>query len=104
MSKKYIVTLTKEEQQQLKECISKGKNSARTIRRANILLSADEGLKNEEIVSRVKCGLATVSRTKQRYIEGGLDRALVDNSPYARIEVNKWMLLIYSSLKNARSI
>ena len=79
MPRKYIVTLTDEEQHQLKKCISKGKNSARTIRRAHILLYAEEGLKNEEIVSRVKGGLATVSRTKQRYVEGGLNRALVEN-------------------------
>ena len=78
MPKKYIVTLSDEERQQLTESVSKGKNSARIIRRANILLAADDGLSNEEIASRMKCGLATVSRTKQRYVEKGVEGALSD--------------------------
>lgn len=76
MPKKYIVTLSDEERQQLTEMISKGKSSARTIRRANILLEADDRLPNADIASRIKCGLATVSRTKRRYVEEGLEAAL----------------------------
>ena len=45
--------------------------------------------------------------SSKQILEGHEWKALhfyITNSPYARIEVNKWMLLIYSSLKNARSI
>ena len=78
MPKKYFVTLSEEERKQLTERVSKGKNSARIIRRANILLAADDGLPNEDIASRMRCGLATVSRTKRRYVEEGVDGVLSD--------------------------
>lgn len=49
MTKKYIITLSEDEQQQLKKHISKGVNGARSIRRAHILLQANEGFKDEDI-------------------------------------------------------
>lgn len=78
MPKKYIVTLSDDERKQLTDSVSRGRNSARVIRRANILLAADDGLPNEDIASRMKCGLATVSRIKRRYVEGGIEVALSD--------------------------
>ena len=41
-TKKYHVTLTPAEREQLKEIISKGKQAAAKIRRAHLLLAADE--------------------------------------------------------------
>lgn len=78
MAKKYIVTLTEDEQQKLKNHISQGINGARSIRRAHILLQANEGLKDEDIADQQRCGESTVQRTRQRYVEEGLPSALFD--------------------------
>jgi hypothetical protein len=60
MEKKYIVTLTKDELKQLSDHISKGKNNARVVRRAHILMDANEGFKDEQIAARLRCGASTV--------------------------------------------
>jgi len=41
--KRYTVTLTREERDDLIRIIHKGKHNAKTIRNANILLNCDEG-------------------------------------------------------------
>ena len=51
---RYKVTLTKEERQQLKDILAKGKHSSQKYRNACILINADEGkygqkLSNEQI-------------------------------------------------------
>ena len=43
MAKKYIIELTKEEREELLELTRKGKSSARKVKRAHILLLANEG-------------------------------------------------------------
>lgn len=78
--KKYFVNLTDDERTQLLGYISKGKRSARVLRRAQILLAADEGLKDEQIADRHRCGASTVQRTRQRYVEEGLEPALVEKA------------------------
>jgi transposase len=76
MAKKYFVNLSDQEREQLSDLISKGKRNARVLRRAQILLDADEGFKDEEIAGRQRCGDSTVQRTRQRYVEEGLEAAL----------------------------
>ena len=72
----YIVDLTKEERTQLLEFIKSGKQSARKLNRARILLLADEGKADGEIAEALHTGTATVQRTRQRFVEGNLDGAL----------------------------
>ena len=48
-AKKYKVALSDEERQELKELTSKGQIQARKMKRAQVLLKADEGLKDEAI-------------------------------------------------------
>ena len=43
MEKKYIITLTKEEREELITLVNKGKTAGYKIKHANILLKADEG-------------------------------------------------------------
>ena len=84
-NKKYLVTLTTEERQGLTTLTSAGKLSARKMKRALILLRADEGWKDEEIVAAVNSSRPTVERIRKRYVEGGLNRALnEDPRPGAR--------------------
>lgn len=71
--KKYIVDLAPEERQTLEQLLQKGKSSARKLTRARILLHADEGLTDEEIATALVVGVATVERTRQRFVEANLE-------------------------------
>jgi len=52
------------------------KHAARKLKRAQILLAADAGSGDEEIARAVSVGGSTVYRTKRRFVEGNLERAL----------------------------
>jgi transposase len=71
--KKYVVDLTAEERQTVEQMLQKGKSSARKLTRARILLQADEGLTDEEIATALEVGIATVERTRQRFVERNLE-------------------------------
>jgi transposase len=71
--KKYVVDLTAEERTTLEQLVQRGKSSARKLTRARILLQADEGLTDEEIAMALDVGIATVERTRQRFVEANLE-------------------------------
>jgi transposase len=71
--KKYIIDLSTDERQQLQQLIRRGKTSARKLTRARVLLKAAEGFTDEEIVSALNVGIATVERIRKRFVETGLD-------------------------------
>jgi transposase len=75
-AKKYIVTLTNEERQELLALTRAGKISARKMKRAQILLKADENWKDKDIIAALNASRSTVERMRKRYVEGGLDKAL----------------------------
>ena len=84
-NKKYLVTLTTEERQELTRLTSAGRLSARKMKRALILLRADEGWKDEAIATAVNTSRPTIERIRKRYVEGDLNRALnEDPRPGAR--------------------
>jgi transposase len=78
----YRVTLTAEERQQLQAIVAGGTGAVRRIKRAQILLAAAAAAKStdETIAHTVGVGTSTVYRTKQRFVDEGLDRAL-DEAP-----------------------
>ena len=76
--RKYQVRLTPEEKTTLQTLISKGSAKARSITRARILLMADEGHKDLDIIQALKVASSTPHDIRQHYIEGGLKRALFD--------------------------
>lgn len=83
--KKYVVSLTTEERQGLMTLTSRGELSVRKMKRALILLKADEGWKDMEIVDALNTSRPTVERIRKRYVAGGLDKALnEDPRPGAR--------------------
>jgi len=51
LKKLYVVDLSEEEKEQLEELTNKGQSAARKIKRAHILLLADEGLSTTAAVS-----------------------------------------------------
>jgi transposase len=71
--KKYRVDLTAEERQTLEQLLQRGQSSARKLVRARILLQAEEGLTDEEIATALDVGVATVERTRQRFVERSLE-------------------------------
>ena len=75
-AKKYIVTLLNEERQELLALTRAGKISARKMKRAQILLKADENWKDKDIIAALNASRSTVERMRKRYVEGGLDKAL----------------------------
>ena len=76
MNVKYRVTLDTSERVQLVTMVLGGKGAFRRLKRAQILLAADAGSTDEEIARNVAVGTSTVYRTKQRFVEEGLERAL----------------------------
>ena len=81
--KLYRVVLSPEERQKLDKMTRTGKARAREILRAHILLKADEGPKGEgkadpQIARELKVVLRTVAATRERYVAGGVERALHD--------------------------
>ena len=76
MNIRYRVTLTQCERNELGVLLSGGKHPARRLKRAQILLAADAGVSDEDIVASIGVGGSTVYRTKRRFVEGNLDLAL----------------------------
>jgi len=72
----YRVELSETERATLQAMLSGGKQAARTLKRAQILLAADAGVPDETIAQSVAVGGSTVYRTKRRFVEGNLERAL----------------------------
>jgi transposase len=70
--KKYIVDLTAEERTTLEHMLRRGKTSARNLTRARLLLKADARLSDAEIATALDVGMATVFRTRQRFVEASL--------------------------------
>jgi transposase len=68
--------LTQYERDELDGLLSGGKSRARKLKRAQILLAADAGVSDEDIALSVGVGGSTVYRTKRRFVEGNLERAL----------------------------
>ena len=82
MAKLYRVTLTPAERQDLHQMISSGKGDARKLAHARILLQADESQrgphrKDQQIAESLDTTTRTVERVRERFVEQGLDAALV---------------------------
>jgi transposase len=86
MKKTYVVTLTEEERQMLREMVSRGKAAARKLMHARILLKADEAeggpaWGDAEIAEGLDVGMATVGRVRQQFVEEGFQAALERRRP-----------------------
>ncbi len=80
--KKYLVTLTADERNSLQDRITNGKAAAKTLAHARLLLTADQAdggpaWTDEQIAQAVDVSRATVERVRQRFVEDGLEAALV---------------------------
>ncbi len=80
--KKYKVTLTPDERDSLQALVSAGRAAAQKLAHARILLKADAAAggpawADERIAEAVEVSRATVERVRQRFVEHGLEAALV---------------------------
>jgi transposase len=78
MAKKYVVRLSARERGELERKLRSGRESARALARARVLLKCDDGCTDEEVVEAVGVSLGTVERSRKRFCAGGLDAALSD--------------------------
>ena len=77
-AKLYRVSLTQEEREHLLGITRRGKSSGRKVKRSLIFCKADEGLTDQQVAKALLVGPATVGRVRQRFVDGGLKRALDD--------------------------
>ena len=92
MEKKYRVTLTPEERADLERMIRTGKAAATKLTHARILLLSDEtpgspARSDGQIIDALDVSKNTVCRVRERFVEQGLESALVRKPPartYAR--------------------
>jgi transposase len=82
--KKYLIDLTDDERTVLQALVRRGKRQARKVTRARILLHANRGASDSEIVTALGVGLATVERTRRRFVEAGLEALNERPRPGAR--------------------
>lgn len=85
-AKRYKVTLTDEERAELKAIASKGKGNARRIRRAHVLLLADESQpdgawRDDDIAKALGVHARTVGRIREKCVEEGIEAALNHTQP-----------------------
>src|SRR3954464_8723964 len=76
MNIRFRVELSEAERDALTAMLSGGRQAARKLKRAQILLAADAGSSDEVIAECVGVGPSTVYRTKRRFVEGNLPAAL----------------------------
>jgi transposase len=76
MKKQYKIELSQEERNQLTRLTTQGTEKVRKVKRAKILLQADEGKKDQEIAERVEVSVGTVERIRKRYVQEGLEEAV----------------------------
>lgn len=74
--KKYIVRLAAEERSLLEALTTKGSAKARRLKRALILLAADDGDTDEVIATKIRVHPNSVQRVRERFVEEGLASAL----------------------------
>ena len=85
-AKIYKVTLTDEERATLTALVSKGKGNARRMRRAQMLLLADENQpdgawKDADIAKALNAHVRTVERAREKCVQEGVEVALNHTRP-----------------------
>ena len=79
MQKKFVVRLTEDERNILREVIRRLKGTSQKVRRAQILLKADAGgpaWADTRIAEAFSCRRQTVERIRQRFVESGFQETL----------------------------
>jgi len=78
MNIRYRVDLSEAERVELEALLRGGRHAARKLKRAQILLAADARMPDDAIAQSLRVGGSTVYRTRRRFVEGNLDKALTE--------------------------
>src|SRR6476469_9686536 len=78
MNIRYRVDLSEAERVEIEALLRGCRHAARKLKRAQILLAADGGMPDDAIAQSLRVGGSTVYRTKRRFVEGNLDKALTE--------------------------
>ena len=78
MRKTAVVHLTDEQRTELTQRLERHPLTGRQRRRHQILLLADQGLTDEQIVQATALGLSTVQLLRKRCVRDGMEAALVE--------------------------
>lgn len=79
---KYAVTLSHAEREELRRRVRSGRDSARAMRRAQILLKADEGWSDPQIAAAYDVSSGTVHQVRRQYVEEGAAATLARKPGY----------------------
>lgn len=87
--KKYKVTLTGKEREELLAITRGGSHSSKKVIHSLVLLNCDEGkysekVNNDEVARVLKIGPRTIDRIKKKFVEEGFEAAL-HNRPTSRV-------------------
>lgn len=76
--KELIIKLKKKDRESLGKFVKRGNSNAREITRARVLLMSDSRERPTSIVNALNVTKKTIQNIKERYLQGGIDRALYD--------------------------
>jgi transposase len=82
MAKKYVVTLEAREREELARLVSVGRGAARKLTHARVLLMSDASpgapaRTDGDVAEALSVSVKTVERVRQRFVEQGVEAALV---------------------------
>ena len=86
--KKFIVDLSDEERQTCQKVVKTLKGTSQKVKRANILLKADQGWTDTKIAEALDCRVNTVENLRKRFVESGFEQTL-ERKPRATPPVAK---------------
>lgn len=85
--KRVEIQLKEDEREKLKAMCSSGVAPVRVLQRAQILLSLDQGIQDQQIAAVLQVERTRIFRVRQRYLEQQLDGALYDRPRSGRPRV-----------------
>jgi len=74
--KKYLINLSDADREKLEQMTRKGSLKARQFKRAMILLKANEGLSDPQIMAALNVSRPCVERIRKRFVADGMERAM----------------------------
>ncbi len=75
---KHVIVLSAGERKKVRDVTRKGKQNARVIQRAQILLKSANGWKDKDIAANLETTTRTVENVRANFASGGMERALYD--------------------------
>lgn len=87
--KKFVVNLSTEERDRIHALIQKGRAPAWQVLKARVLLKVDasaagDAWSDSQIAAVLETNIDTIARTRQQFVEGGIEAALTRKPPPTR--------------------